>query len=246
MITGIIRHVQNGTAPTAWSFGYANFGSGIITRGIFRNQTEIGWTNFLCGRWGVKWKEAQQRHYLGMKSRKLARLWVIAIIKKLLLLQWDMWQFRNTALHSPTGATVITSHHSLNYKIDEEICQGTDGIDHSNYCLFSPPNTLTKLQSSSVHVKELWMYQVNQACKEYVEPDDTVTCQAISQRNQMHSFLITDSPFIPILPRERSIATQNNRITDEEQHTAAVHFFGPPAKRARVTSLVTTTDNLQQ
>ena len=54
-----------------------------------------------------------------MKSRKSARLWAIAILKKLLLLRWDMWQFRITALHSPTGITAITSHHSLNYKIDE-------------------------------------------------------------------------------------------------------------------------------
>ena len=84
------------------------------------------------------------------------------------------------------------------------------------------------------------------AGEEYVKPDDEVTRQAISQRNQMHSFLMTVGPFIPILPRKRTTATQHNRITDEEQHTASVHFFGPPAKRARVTSPMTTTDNLQQ
>ena len=157
-----------------------------------------------------------------------------------------MWKFCNTALHSPTGATAITSHRSLNYKIDEEICRGTDGIDCSNYCLFSPPNTLTKLQSISIHDKELWLNKVGLARKEYVEPDDAVTCQAISQQNQIHSFLITVGQFIPILPRKRPIATQHNRITGEEQHAASVHFFGPLAKRASVTPPVTTTDNLQQ
>ena len=74
MITGIIRHVQTGTTPNARSFGYANFGSNLTTRGIFRDQAEIGWTNFLCGRWGVIWRKAQQRHYLRMKLRKSARL----------------------------------------------------------------------------------------------------------------------------------------------------------------------------
>ena len=49
MIKGMIKHVQNGTAPTARSFGYANFGSNLTTRSIFRDQAEIGWTNFLCG-----------------------------------------------------------------------------------------------------------------------------------------------------------------------------------------------------
>ena len=90
------------------------------------------------------------------------------------------------------------------------------------------------------------MYEVSLARNEYVEPDNAVTRQTISQRNQMHSYLITDGPFIPILPRERPVATQNNRISDEEQHAATDFFFGPPAKRARVTPPVTTTDNLQQ
>ena len=180
-----------------------------------------------------------------MKSRKSACLWAIAILKKLLLLRWDIWQLRNTALHLPTGITAITSHHSLNYKIDEEICQGTDGIDCSNYCLFSPLNTLTKLQSSSIHDKEQWRNEVSMANKEYVDPGDEVTRQATSQRNQMQAFLITDGPFIPIPPRERLVATQNNRITDKEQHVTAINFFGPPAKRAIVTPPVITTDNLQ-
>ena len=38
MITGIIRHVQTETAPTALSFGYANFGSNFTTRSIFRDH----------------------------------------------------------------------------------------------------------------------------------------------------------------------------------------------------------------
>ena len=84
------------------------------------------------------------------------------------------------------------------------------------------------------------------AYKEYVKPDNEVTCQAASQQNQMQAFLITDGPFIPIPPRERPVATQNNRITDGEQHAATINFFGSPAKRARVTSPVTTTDNIQQ
>ena len=100
-----------------------------LPKNIFEDQAEIGWTNFLCGRWGVKWKEAQKRHYLIMNKGKSARLWVNAILRKLLLLRWDMRQFCNAALHSPTGATVITSRHSLNYKIDEEIRRGTDDID---------------------------------------------------------------------------------------------------------------------
>ena len=84
------------------------------------------------------------------------------------------------------------------------------------------------------------------ARKEYVEPDGEVTRQANSQRNQMQAFLNTAGPFVSIPPRDRSVAVQNNRITDEAQRRAAIKFFGPPARPTRVTSLVTATDNLQQ
>ena len=157
-----------------------------------------------------------------------------------------MWQFRNTALHSPTGITAIISHHSLNYKIEEEIRRGKDGINRADYHLFSPPHTLSNLQSSTTNIKELWLEEVRLARMEYVEPDDDVTRQAISQRNQIHAFLGITGPFIPPPSRKRPVPVQDNRITEEAQHRAAINFFGPPAKRARVTSPVTVTDNLQQ
>ena len=120
MIIGSLRQVRNGTTLSVQSFGYANFGGGITIRGIIEDQADIGWTNFLCGRWSVKWREAQTRHYLRMNKRKSAGFWVIAILKKLIMIRWDMWQFCNEALHSPTGSTSIASHHSLNYRISEK------------------------------------------------------------------------------------------------------------------------------
>ena len=65
--------------------------------------------------------------------------------------------------------------------------------------------------------------------------------------NQMQSFLITDGPLIPIIPWDRPVATQDNRISDEEQHVATIRFFGQPAaKRAQVTPSATTTNTLLQ
>ena len=93
---------------------------------------------------------------------------------------------------------------------------------------------------------ELWLYELGLPRKEYVESDDAVTCQDISQRNHIHSYLITDGQYIPILPRKRPIATQNNRSTDEEQHPTAIYSFGLPVNHAKITPPVTTTYNLQQ
>ena len=225
-IIGGLRHAHNGTTPSVREYGYVDFWGGITLRNIIEDLANIGWTNFLCGRWGVKWKEAQQRHYLRMNKKKSARLWIIAILKKLILIRNDMWQFRNAAKHSPTGTTAIASHHSLNYRISEEKSLGTDGIDRSNYHLFkSKQYTITKLHSSSIPDKKLWLHEVSLARKEYVEPDNEVTRQAISQRNQMQTFLITDGPLIPTIPRDRPVATQDNRISDKEQHAASIQFL---------------------
>ena len=78
-----------------------------------------------------------------------------------------MWQFRNQVLHSPTGPTSIASHHSLNYQISKEKHTGTNGIDRSNYHLFSKLYIITKLYSSSIKDKKLWLELVSLACKEY-------------------------------------------------------------------------------
>jgi len=171
---------------------------------------------------GVKWKEAQKRYYLRMNKKKPARLWIIAILKKLMMIRWDMWQFQNVALHSPAGTTSITSHHSLNYRISKEKRIGTDGIDLSNYHLFKSKQYTPKLHSSSISDKKLWLQEVSLACKEYVEPDDKVTRQAISQRNQIQTFLITDGLLIPTIPQDRPLTTQDHHISDKEQLAASI------------------------
>ena len=143
-----------------------------------------------------------------MNKKKSPRLWIIAILKKLILIRNDLWQFRNAAKHSPTGITITASHHSLNYRISEEITIGTDGIDRSNYHLFkSKKYTITKLHSSSIPNKRLWLREVELARKEYVEPDNAVTRQAIAQRRVMQTFLSIAEPLAPTTPTEQPIAT---------------------------------------
>ena len=247
-IIGCYNHTHNGTTPSVREYGHVDFGGEITLRSIIEDQASIGWTNILCGQWGVKWKEAQRRHYLLMNKKKSARLWIIAILKKLILIRNNLWQFRNTAKHSPTGITVTASHYSLNYRISEEIILGTDGIDRSNYRLFkSKKYTITTMHSSSIPDKRLWLREVRLARKEYVEPDDEVTQQAISQRNLMQTFLSIDGPLVPTTPRDRPVATQDNNITVEAQVAVGTRFFGHQKEKClRPPSIVTTAANLLQ
>ena len=90
---------------------------------------------------------------------------------------------------------------------------------------------------------------VHLARVQYEEPDSDIIRQAISGRNQMEAFLITNGPFLPVPPRKRPVATQDNRISNEDQQAASVQFFGtqlPAPKRARITTTVAQTPLLQQ
>ena len=89
-IISSLRHVYNGTTPSVYSFGQPYFGGSISLRGIIEDQADMGWTNVLCDQWSLKWREAQKRHYLQMNKGKSACLWTFAILKKLLLIRWDM------------------------------------------------------------------------------------------------------------------------------------------------------------
>ena len=61
----------------------------------FREQQQIGWHNFMMGRWSPRWQAIQARHYSLIRSRKSSKRWAIAICRELLQISWDMWQFRN-------------------------------------------------------------------------------------------------------------------------------------------------------
>ena len=118
--------MRSGNHPHTSTFGRAHFGRGLSLQSILSDHANIGWINFFLGRWSVKWKEAQKRHYRNMNKKKSASSWAVAILKKLMMILWDLWQYRNTILHSPTGLIAIASHHSLDHRISVEKVKGTD------------------------------------------------------------------------------------------------------------------------
>ena len=144
------------------------------------------------------------------EQEKSARLWVVAILRKKIIIRWDLWQFKNENLLLPTGPIAITSHYHLNYQISKDKVKGTDGIAKSYFHLFSVPKSITKLQSSNVSSKTNWLEMICVARADYKKPDSGIIRQSIAQRNQMQDFLHTNRPLLPVPPWENPIATQNN------------------------------------
>ena len=225
-IIGSMKGARSGTHPHPSTYGRAQFGCGLSLQSIVSDQVDIRWINFLSGRWSVKWKEPQKRHYFNMNKKKSARAWAMVILKKLMMIRWDLWQYRNNIKYSLTGPTAIASHHSLNYRISEEKVRGTDGISKSNSYLFSTYYSITKLQSGDIPSKLNWLEIVCLARADYEEPDSAIICQAIFQRNQIQEYLLTNGPLVSVPARRRPIAIQDNRISEEAQQAATAKFFG--------------------
>ena len=85
-ILGALKLTRRRIIPHIHAFGLTDFSDGLTLPGIMQDKHRIGLINFFAGRWGVKWKEAQKRHYMRMNKRKSAKLWVVAILKKMMMI----------------------------------------------------------------------------------------------------------------------------------------------------------------
>ena len=72
---------------------------------------------------------------------------------------------------------------------------------------------------------------VRLARADYKGPDTAIIPQPISNQTRMQVFLNTNGPLIPVPPRV-TIASQNNRITEEDQQTDTTLSFEIPLTAA--------------
>ena len=75
-----------------------------------RDQQKIGWDNFVLGRWSPLWQTVQARYLLTFENQRSPRRWAIEIIKKMIMITWDMWQFCNGIVHSAAGPDEIAQY----------------------------------------------------------------------------------------------------------------------------------------
>jgi hypothetical protein len=68
-------------------------------RQVLEYQDAIGWTNLFEGCLDSGWMEAQALYYRAIGSRCSGLRWMVAVIKKLWDVAWDLWEQRNGFLH---------------------------------------------------------------------------------------------------------------------------------------------------
>ena len=63
----------------------------------------LGWTNFVLGKWDPKWQTVQQSYLTSIRSRKSSLRWTAAVIYKLHMTVWNVWDFRNNINKGKNG-----------------------------------------------------------------------------------------------------------------------------------------------
>ena len=118
----------------------------------------------MLGRWCPAWSRFQASHYVDIGSRRSSLRWATAIIYKLLLIAWDLWQYRNNRLHSSAGPRELALHASLNADIASEFSLGSAGLAaESRYLIDSL--LLSDLHGDSLDGKKHWLLSVRAARK---------------------------------------------------------------------------------
>ena len=90
----------------------------------------------------------------------MKKRWIIEILHHLMMIRWDLWQFRNKIKHTPDGPEARAKHNNLNFQINLELTTGPNGIQEDYHHLFQPPYTMEYLLEQSVDVKNLCLTDV--------------------------------------------------------------------------------------
>ena len=134
---------------------------------LMQAQFKLGWDSFLCGRLSTKW----DNHTLSRDSYGNKKRWIAAIIKKLSLTIWNMWDHRNSILHDPQGPTLVTLHNELNAQIRLEYWQGWDGLDTEARSFFK--RDVDNLCQKALSTKKMWLQSVPSARRNVHIPSRT-------------------------------------------------------------------------
>ena len=134
-------------------------------------QSTIGWHAFLWGFISTAWIDAQDCHLKHINSKKTGKRWLAALIKKLWMVSWDMWRFRNGILHSQSNSIPTNFTFLLTSTIITEIHRLLPPS-----CTYLFARNLASILRGSVNSKQVWLATVWLA-RDLFSPADVV-CQS--------------------------------------------------------------------
>ena len=125
----------------------------------------------MLGRWSPKWKDVQQRYLTSIKSKRSSLRWCTAIINKLMLVVWDIWQYRNQLVFGDNGELQVEERNRINILIHQEFIIGREHLLDQDQFLFED-FSLDRLLRSDMDLKRAWIARINAARHAIDLPDE--------------------------------------------------------------------------
>ena len=133
----------------------------------------------------LEWARAQQEYYQWIGSRRTGKRWVIALIKKLWQIAWDLWDNRNEFLHKTNMAADLSGAVSLDKAIREECRLGSGGLPAVVQTTF--PKDIDKLINAPLLQRKSWLVLVR-AARELVH-DTRIQDEFTDPRSFLHNWV---------------------------------------------------------
>ena len=143
-----------------------NYTTDFNIRDAVKDQNKIGWTNWVIGRWSPKWQKVQKLYYKSIRSQRSSLRWATAIIKKFILICWDVWDFRNTLIHGKGGSVDRATNRELNFQIRQQFIRGKRDLLKDDKKLFSKYDRKTLL-NMPIDEKRSWLRSMVNARKAF-------------------------------------------------------------------------------
>ena len=106
----------------------------------------------------LEWAREQDRYYKWIGIRKTGKRWVVALIKKLWEIAWDIWDDRNSTLHNTSMVADLSGAVSLDKAIREEYQLGCDGLPAPVRSHFQ--HDIEKVLGASLIHRKSWLVMV--------------------------------------------------------------------------------------
>jgi len=118
-------------------------------------QAQLGWGIALEGCLVKRWREEQDVFWKAIKSRKSSKRWTVALITRLIMTAWDMWQHRNKELHESDLNKQVILENTINSQIRQAYAIGKKNLPQMAWPLMKRP--LQRLLQCPSAYKHQWM-----------------------------------------------------------------------------------------
>jgi hypothetical protein len=104
----------------------------------------------------MEWREMQSAYYRLMNSRKSSKCWLIAVIRKVWMIAWDLWEHHNSILHEQENLQTDALHKETNRRARKLYAKAVNLVANTtdNYLLSLPLGDLLK---KNMTYKKAWV-----------------------------------------------------------------------------------------